>query len=39
MTIKEILPPYGDDPHDQKVIESGFEYFIDNKNNLEDSSN
>jgi len=26
-TIKEMLPPYGDDPRDQQWINSGFDYY------------
>ncbi|MFA5621067.1 MAG: polymorphic toxin type 44 domain-containing protein [Weeksellaceae bacterium] len=26
-TIREMLPPYGDDPRDQKWIKSGFQFF------------
>jgi RHS repeat-associated protein len=28
------LPPYGDDPQDQKMIQEGFKYYDNNKNNL-----
>ncbi len=29
-----MLPPYGDDPADQKMIQQGFNYYNNNKENL-----
>ena len=28
---REMLPPYGDDPHDQEMIKEGFKYYDKNK--------
>lgn len=36
ITHKEALPPYGDDPQDQDMIQQGFKYYNINKNNLEE---
>ncbi|RFM27218.1 hypothetical protein DXN05_16830 [Deminuibacter soli] len=30
----DMLPPYGDDPDDQKMIKQGFRYYDNNKKNL-----
>lgn len=31
-----LLPPYGDDPNDQKMIKQGFKYYDANKKNLQE---
>ena len=31
-----MLPPYGDDPHDQEMIKRGFKYYDVNKKNLQE---
>lgn len=36
LTHKEALPPDGDDPRDQEMINQVFKYYNANKNNLKE---